>query len=189
MAKSRSSEQRSRRSQLSANRAYCSWVWGSTCWSPQRQVVIRGAGRLTAAEVGRTSVTAELRAGSADASTILANRRSSADLGASVFAGFASVGAAMASAPAAIIRVCRIIRESSETSFQCTFAKWLKALQDSVHGLVLLIKKLRIFNDITAPTWIVWGATFIDLSLTKCHIVRLDSVKGAINGNEHFHDQ
>jgi hypothetical protein len=55
-------------------------------------------------------------------------------LGASAFPGFASTGAAIASAAAAMIRVFRIPRKSTETFFQRTFAKWLKALQDSPRG-------------------------------------------------------
>jgi len=40
------------------------------------------------------------------------------------------------------------------------------------------------FNDITALARIVRWPTFIDFALTKWHMGRLDSVKGAKNGDD-----
>ena len=75
---------------------------------------------------------------------------------------------------------------SRNSTFRSGFANCLERLEDSLLKRLRVQKNPPVFNDITALSPRVWLPTFIDFTLTKCHIVRLDSVKGATNGNSPY---
>src|SRR5207237_7344404 len=78
------------------------------------------------------------------------------------------------------------VRKTRKSSFERVLANRLEGLKDSPASDSSLSKNSPVFNDIRELQMTVWLPTFIDFALTKCEIVRLDSVKGATNGNSPY---